>query len=98
METVPLTCFLPAVICFRILISVFFLDVFYSREIFNKWQAQQWWAENYDKVMELYNVQRFSHHEVPLPTPPRSEDEVYFTLCVVNYEYLPLLVRKKDFI
>ncbi|KAK6154552.1 hypothetical protein DH2020_008800 [Rehmannia glutinosa] len=45
------------------------------REIFNKWQAQRWWADNYDKVMELYNVQKFNRHEVPLPTPPRSEDE-----------------------
>lgn len=49
-----------------------------SREIFNKWQAQRWWAENYDKVMELYNVQRFNRQAVPLPTPPRSEDEVSF--------------------
>lgn len=47
----------------------------FSREIFNKWQAQRWWAENYDKVMELYNVRRFNRHAVPLPTPPRSEDE-----------------------
>ncbi|PIN24690.1 hypothetical protein CDL12_02572 [Handroanthus impetiginosus] len=47
----------------------------FSREIFNKWQAQRWWSENYDKVMELYNVQRFNRHAVPLPTPPRSEDE-----------------------
>ncbi|XP_027336718.1 protein Brevis radix-like 2 isoform X2 [Abrus precatorius] len=47
----------------------------FSREMFNKWQAQRWWAENYDKVMELYNVQRFNQQAVPLPTPPRSEDE-----------------------
>nr|XP_011460503.1 PREDICTED: protein Brevis radix-like 4 [Fragaria vesca subsp. vesca]XP_011460508.1 PREDICTED: protein Brevis radix-like 4 [Fragaria vesca subsp. vesca] len=47
----------------------------FSREIFNKWQAQRWWAENYDKVMELYNVQRFNRAAFPLPTPPRSEDE-----------------------
>ncbi|WCJ39460.1 BREVIS RADIX-like 3 [Euphorbia peplus] len=47
----------------------------FSREMFNKWQAQRWWGENYDKVMELYNVQRFNHQAVPLPTPPRSEDE-----------------------
>lgn len=47
----------------------------FSREMFNKWQAQRWWAENYDKVMELYNVQRFNRQSVPLPTPPRSEDE-----------------------
>jgi len=50
-----------------------------SRELFNKWQAQRWWAENYEKVMELYNVQRFNSQAVPLPpSPPRSEDEVSF--------------------
>lgn len=47
----------------------------FSRDIFNKWQAQRWWAENYDKVKELYNVQRLSRQAFPLPTPPRSEDE-----------------------
>ncbi|XP_068659004.1 protein Brevis radix-like 2 [Aristolochia californica] len=47
----------------------------FSRDLFNKWQAQRWWAENYDKVTELYNVQRFNRQAVPLPTPPRSEDE-----------------------
>ncbi|XP_028209220.1 protein Brevis radix-like 4 isoform X3 [Glycine soja] len=47
----------------------------FSREMFNKWQAQRWWAENYDKVMELYNVQRFNRQAFPLPTPLRSEDE-----------------------
>ncbi|KAF7843574.1 protein Brevis radix-like 2 [Senna tora] len=47
----------------------------FSREMFNKWQAQRWWAENFDKVMELYNVQRFNQQAVPLPTPPRSEDD-----------------------
>ncbi|KAJ8491429.1 hypothetical protein OPV22_013150 [Ensete ventricosum] len=48
----------------------------FSREMFNKWQAQRWWAENYDKVVELYNVHRFNRHAaMPLPTPPRSEDE-----------------------
>ncbi|KAH7565556.1 hypothetical protein JRO89_XS09G0226700 [Xanthoceras sorbifolium] len=45
------------------------------REMFNKFQAQRWWAENYEKVMELYNVQRFNRQAVPLPTSPRSEDE-----------------------
>ncbi|KAJ8557751.1 hypothetical protein K7X08_004517 [Anisodus acutangulus] len=47
----------------------------FSRELFNKWQAQRWWAENYDKVMELYNVRRFNRQAVPLPNPPRSDDE-----------------------
>lgn len=47
----------------------------FSREMFNKWQAQRWWAENYDKVMELYNVRRFNHQTVPLPITPKSEVE-----------------------
>ncbi|KQJ98570.1 protein Brevis radix-like 1 isoform X2 [Brachypodium distachyon] len=47
----------------------------FSREMFNKWQAQRWWAENYDKVMELYNIQRFKQQTVPVPGTPRSEDE-----------------------
>ncbi|KAF0900953.1 hypothetical protein E2562_037087 [Oryza meyeriana var. granulata] len=46
----------------------------FSREMFNKWQAQRWWAENYEKVMELYNVQRFNQ-QTPLPTTTKSEDE-----------------------
>uniref|UniRef100_A0A5B6ZKV5 BRX domain-containing protein n=1 Tax=Davidia involucrata TaxID=16924 RepID=A0A5B6ZKV5_DAVIN len=45
----------------------------FSREMFNKWQAQRWWGENYDRIMELYNVQRFNQQA--LQTPPRSEDE-----------------------
>lgn len=48
----------------------------FSRELFNKWQAERWWAENYEKVMELYNVQRFNSEAFPLPpSPPLSEDE-----------------------
>ncbi|VFQ98587.1 unnamed protein product [Cuscuta campestris] len=39
----------------------------FSRDMFNKRQAQRWWAENYDKVMELYNVQRFNRPAAPLP-------------------------------
>ncbi|PSR91374.1 Protein BREVIS RADIX like [Actinidia chinensis var. chinensis] len=45
----------------------------FSREMFNKWQAQRWWGENFDRIMELYNVQRFNRQA--LHTPPRSEDE-----------------------
>ncbi|CAN0887873.1 Protein BREVIS RADIX [Linum grandiflorum] len=45
----------------------------FSREMFDKWQAQRWWGENYDRIMELYNVQRFNRQS--LTTPPRSEDE-----------------------
>ncbi|KAE8693182.1 Protein BREVIS RADIX [Hibiscus syriacus] len=45
----------------------------FSREMFDKWQAQRWWGENYDRIMELYNVERFNRQA--LHTPPRSEDE-----------------------
>ncbi|KAF5774280.1 putative brevis radix (BRX) domain-containing protein [Helianthus annuus] len=44
----------------------------FNREMFNKWQAQRWWGENYDRIMELYNVQRFNCQA--LNTPSQSED------------------------
>jgi len=42
--------------------------------MYNKWQAQRWWGENYDKIVELYNVQRFNSQA--LQTPARSDDQV----------------------
>ncbi|CAN6882384.1 unnamed protein product [Brassica oleracea] len=45
----------------------------FSREMFDKWQAQRWWGENYDKIVELYNVQKFNRQA--LQTPARSEDQ-----------------------
>ncbi|GJU96354.1 hypothetical protein Tco_1321110 [Tanacetum coccineum] len=45
-----------------------------SREIFNKWQAERWWSENCEKIMEVYNVQRFNQQGVPLLSTSRSED------------------------
>ncbi|KAL8035983.1 hypothetical protein ABFX02_12G129900 [Erythranthe guttata] len=48
----------------------------FSREMFDKWLAQRWWADNSEKVMELYNVQRLNRQAVPLPsTPTRSEND-----------------------
>ncbi|CAL9069799.1 protein Brevis radix-like 4 [Musa acuminata AAA Group] len=44
----------------------------FSREMFNKWQAQRWWGENYDRIMELYNVRSFSRQAFPIP--PGSDD------------------------
>ncbi|XP_004287605.1 PREDICTED: protein Brevis radix-like 4-like [Fragaria vesca subsp. vesca] len=67
----------------------------FSREIFNKWQAQRWWAENYDKVMELYNVQRFNRAAFPLPTPPRSEDESSKMESVEDSPVTPPLTRER---
>ncbi|KAF5817876.1 putative brevis radix (BRX) domain-containing protein [Helianthus annuus] len=49
--------------------------VFISRVTFNNLQAQKWWQVNYDKVKELYNVERLHKKACPLPTPPESEDE-----------------------
>lgn len=46
----------------------------WSRDMFDKWQAQRWWAENYDRIMELYNVQRFNRQA--LHTSSRTEDGV----------------------
>ncbi|KAG8059744.1 hypothetical protein GUJ93_ZPchr0002g26302 [Zizania palustris] len=46
----------------------------FSREMFNKWEAQRWWGENYDRVVELYNVQMFSRQQ-GLSTPTSSVDD-----------------------
>ncbi|VFQ96464.1 unnamed protein product [Cuscuta campestris] len=48
----------------------------FSREMFNKNQAQKWWTDNYDKVMELYNVKKLNRQAFPLPTPPRTQDQI----------------------
>ncbi|KAI4981336.1 protein Brevis radix-like 2 isoform X2 [Hordeum vulgare subsp. vulgare] len=45
----------------------------FSREMFNKWEAQRWWGENYDRVVELYNVQTF--RQQGLSTPSSSIDD-----------------------
>ncbi|XP_057752971.1 protein Brevis radix-like 4 isoform X1 [Arachis stenosperma] len=67
----------------------------FSREIFNKWQAQRWWAENYDKVMELYNVQRLNRQAFPLPTPPRSEDESSKRESIEDSPVTPPLTKER---
>ncbi|KQK00899.1 protein Brevis radix-like 2 isoform X2 [Brachypodium distachyon] len=45
----------------------------FSREMFNKCEAQRWWGENYDRVVELYNVQTF--RQQGLSTPSSSVDD-----------------------
>ncbi|CAM8936277.1 unnamed protein product [Rhodiola kirilowii] len=47
----------------------------FSKETFDKTRAQRWWTDNFDRVMELYNVQRLDRQAFPLPTPPRSDNE-----------------------
>ncbi|KAA3489244.1 protein Brevis radix-like 2 [Gossypium australe] len=75
------------------LLFCFLLNI--SREMFNKWQAQRWWAENYDKVMELYNVQRFNRQVVPLPTPPGSEDKGSITESAKDSPVTPPLNKER---
>ncbi|KAF9662411.1 hypothetical protein SADUNF_Sadunf18G0050500 [Salix dunnii] len=38
-----------------------------SRDMLNKWQPETWWAENYDRIMELYDVQRFNRQASDSP-------------------------------
>nr|GMD82005.1 protein BREVIS RADIX-like [Ipomoea batatas] len=45
----------------------------FSRDMYDKWEAQRWWGENYDRIMELYNVQKFNQQEAP-STPSQSEN------------------------
>ncbi|XP_071742411.1 protein Brevis radix-like 4 isoform X2 [Rutidosis leptorrhynchoides] len=49
----------------------------FSREMFNQWQAQRWWQQNFEKVMELYNVQKLINRQAfhPLPTTLKSEHD-----------------------
>ena len=42
--------------------------------MFNKWEAQRWWGENYDRVVELYNVQTFGRQQ-GVSTPTSSIDD-----------------------
>jgi hypothetical protein len=44
--------------------------------MFDKWQAQVWWGENFDRLRELYNVQTFNRQALNNTNPPPSEDEV----------------------
>ncbi|CAG7903851.1 unnamed protein product [Brassica rapa] len=54
----------------------FFMKLCDYYRMFDKWDAQKWWGENFEKVMELYNVQQLNQQSVPVPTaPPRSKDE-----------------------
>ncbi|VAH36170.1 unnamed protein product [Triticum turgidum subsp. durum] len=43
--------------------------------MFNKWKAQRWWGENYDRIVELYNVQTFSGTQQGGSTPTSSVDD-----------------------
>ncbi|KAG0494409.1 hypothetical protein HPP92_005403 [Vanilla planifolia] len=57
-------------------------------EMFNKWQAQRWWAENHEKVMELYSLTRFNRQAIPLPIAPHLEDE---SLKIESAQFSPMV-------
>ncbi|KAG0492372.1 hypothetical protein HPP92_005770 [Vanilla planifolia] len=60
----------------------------FSLEMFNKWQAQRWWAENHEKVMELYSLTRFNRQAIPLPIAPHLEDE---SLKIESAQFSPMV-------
>ncbi|KAK3141607.1 hypothetical protein QOZ80_4BG0336050 [Eleusine coracana subsp. coracana] len=47
----------------------------FSREMFDKGEAQRWWGENYDRIVELYNVMTFSGRQQGNSTPASSVDD-----------------------
>ncbi|KAG9151059.1 hypothetical protein Leryth_002642 [Lithospermum erythrorhizon] len=67
----------------------------FNRDMYNKFQAQRWWAENYERVMELYNVQRLNRQAFPLPTTARSEDESSKRGSVQNSPVTPPLTKER---
>ncbi|XP_028772144.1 protein Brevis radix-like 4 [Neltuma alba] len=67
----------------------------FSREMYNKWQAQKWWAENYERVKELYNIQKLNRQAFPLPTPPRSEDELSKLESAEDIPVTPPLTKER---
>lgn len=56
-----------------------------SREIFNKWDAQRWWGENYDRIVELYNVVTFSGRQQGCSTPVSSVDDSVLVSTLTYY-------------
>ena len=49
-----------------------------SRDMFDKLDAQQWWANNCEKIHELYNVRKRNTQLLrSLPLPQHREDKVY---------------------
>ncbi|KAL9228519.1 hypothetical protein vseg_004092 [Gypsophila vaccaria] len=70
-------------------------NIRFSRDLFNKLQAQKWWAENFDKVTELYNVQKFNQQCVPQATPLQSEDENSKIKSVLGSPATPPLSKER---
>ncbi|CAH8359868.1 unnamed protein product [Eruca vesicaria subsp. sativa] len=65
----------------------------FSREMFDKWEAQKWWGENFEKVMELYNVQQLNQQSVPVPTPP-SRSNLISSTSIKNSPATPPLHKE----
>ncbi|CAN6291046.1 unnamed protein product [Urochloa humidicola] len=54
----------------------------FSREMYDKWQAQKWWGDNNERIMELYNVRRFTRQV--LPTPDDADRESFYSQSQVG--------------
>ena len=60
--------------------------------MFNKWEAQRWWGENYDRIVELYNLQTFICRQKGGTTPKSSVDDTLLVgLRIVAREMFPSL-------
>lgn len=62
--------------------------------MFNKWEAQRWWGENYDRIVELYNVVTFSGRMQGSSTPVSSvDDSVLVGIGIATLHYTASIVR-----
>ncbi|KAK7289697.1 hypothetical protein RIF29_03547 [Crotalaria pallida] len=64
----------------------------FNRNMFNQWQAQKWWDENRDKIVELYNFQRINKEDLNI-TPTPIEHEIVEQPREVHY---PTLADTRD--
>lgn len=47
--------------------------------MFDKQEAQNWWAENRENIMELYNVKRFNRGSFPVQTESQGSSKMEST-------------------
>ncbi|GAA0154702.1 hypothetical protein LIER_37944 [Lithospermum erythrorhizon] len=53
----------------------------FSRDIFDRCKAQRWWRENFDRIVELYNVQRVNRQALDtLAISDNGRDSSYLRL------------------
>ncbi|KAF8762382.1 hypothetical protein HU200_009562 [Digitaria exilis] len=56
----------------------------FSRDMYDKWQAQKWWGDNNERIMELYNVRRFSRQVLPAGAGDDADRESFYSQSQVG--------------